>query len=48
MVAELIRKLLTKIFNSPTTYAILMKLTTDLYLNEVFHLAKPWDVTHRV
>ena len=25
-----------------------MKLTTDIYLNKVFHLTKFWDVTHRV
>ena len=31
-----------KTFNFATTYAILMKLTTDIYLNKVFHLAKYW------
>ena len=31
-----------------TTYVILMKLTTDIYLNKVFHLAKSWSVIHRV
>ena len=31
-----------KTFNFTTTYAILMKLTTDIYLNKVFHLAKYW------
>ena len=25
-----------------------MKLTIDIYLNKVFHLAKSWDVSHRV
>ena len=25
-----------------------MKLTTDAYLNKVFHLAKSWGVSHRV
>ena len=37
-----------KIFNFTTTYAILMKLTTDIYLNKVFHLAKSCGVSHRV
>ena len=25
-----------------------MKLTINIYLNKVFHLAKSWDVSHRV
>ena len=37
-----------EIFNFTTTYATLMKLTTDIYLNKVFHLAKSWGVIHRV
>ena len=37
-----------KIFNYTTTNAIVMKLTTDIYLNKVFHLPESWDVTHRV
>ena len=37
-----------KTFNFTTTNAILMKLTTDVYLNKVFHLAKSWSVTHKV
>ena len=36
------------IFNFITAHAILMKLTTDIYLNKVFHLAKSWSVIHRV
>ena len=30
-----------------TTYAILMKRTTDIYLNKFFHLAKFWCLFHR-
>ena len=37
-----------KIFNFTTTYAILIKLTKNIYLNKVFHLAKSWGVIHRV
>ena len=39
-----------KILNFTTAYAILMKLTTDIYiyLNKVFHLVKSWGVFHRV
>ena len=47
MNVESIRKTL-KIFNFTTTNAILMKLTTDIYLNKVFHLTKSWGVTHRM
>ena len=36
MGTESIKQIL-KIFNFTTTYAILMKLTTDIYLNNVFH-----------
>ena len=25
-----------------------MKLTSDIYRNKVFHLAKSWDVPHKV
>ena len=44
---ESIQKTL-KIFHFTTTYATLMKLATDIYLNKVFHLAKSWGVFHRV
>ena len=47
MTAESIRKTL-KIFNFTNTNALLMKPTTDIYLNKVFHLPKCWGVTHRV
>ena len=47
MDAESMQKKL-KTFNYTTTNAIVMKLTTDIYLNKVFHLTKFWDVTHRV
>ena len=47
MDAESIQETL-KIFNFTTIYAILMKLTTDIYLNKVFHLAKSWGVILRV
>ena len=47
MDTESIQKTL-KILNFTTTYAIPMKLTIDIYLNKVFHLAKSWDVSHRV
>ena len=46
METESIQKTL-KIFNFTTTYAILMKLTTDIYLNKLFHLAKSWCLSHR-
>ena len=36
-----------KIYNLTTTNAILMKLTTIMYLNEIFHSAKNWGVSHR-
>ena len=36
-----------KIYNLTTTNAILIKLTTIMYLHENFHSAKKWDVTHR-
>ena len=37
------------IFNNiATTTAILMKVTAELYLNKVFHLAESWGITHRV
>ena len=45
MDAESIQKTL-KFFNFTTTVAILMKLTTDIYLNKVFHLTKSWGVIH--
>ena len=38
----------SKFFSFTTTYAILLKLTTDIYHNMVFHLAKSWGVSHRV
>ena len=39
MDAESIQKTF-KIYNFTTTYTILMKLTTDVYLNMFFNLAK--------
>ena len=39
MDAESIQKTLN-IFISTTTYAILMKITADIYLSKVFQLAK--------
>ena len=36
-----------KIYNLTTTNAILMKLTTIMYLRKKFNLAKDWGVTHR-
>ena len=36
-----------KIYNFITTNAILMKLTTIMYLNDTFYLTKNWGVTHR-
>ena len=47
MDAESIQETL-KIFNFTTTYAILMELATNIYLNKVFHLGKSWDVIHSV
>ena len=47
MDSEVIEKTI-KNFNFTTTNAILIKLTTNMYLNKVFHLAKSWGVTHRV
>ena len=46
METESIQKTL-KIFNFTATFAILMKLTTDIYLNKFFHLAKSWCLFHR-
>ena len=46
MDAESIQETL-KIFNFPTTYAILMELTTNLCINKVFHLTNSWGVIHR-
>ena len=37
-----------KIFHFTTPYAILIKLTSDIYLNKVLYLAKFWNVSHRV
>ena len=47
MDSEVIEKTM-KNFNFTTTNAILIKLTTNMYLNEVFHLVKSWGVTPRV
>ena len=47
MDAESIQETL-KIFNFTTTYAILMELTTNIYLYKVSYLAKSWCVVHRV
>ena len=46
MDAELVQKSL-KLHNFATTNAILMKPTTNIYYNKIFHLAKSWGVTHR-
>ena len=46
METESIQKTL-QIFYFTTTYAILMKRTTDIYLNKFFHLAKFWCLFHR-
>ena len=43
MNVESIQKAL-KIFNFATKNAILMKITTNIYLNKVFHLAESWCV----
>ena len=37
-----------KIHNMETTNAILMKLTSIMYLHETFHLAQNLGVTYRV
>ena len=37
-----------KIFDFTTTNAIMMKLTTDIYLSKVSHLAKSWGVSQGV
>ena len=47
MDAQSIQKTLN-IFNCTTTYAILMKVTTNMYLIKVFHFTKSWGVTHKV
>ena len=47
MDAESIQETL-KIFSFGTTYAILMELTINIYLNKVFHLGKSCGVIHRV
>ena len=41
MGAESIQKTL----NFTTTCSVLMKLTTELYLNNIFKLAKSWGIT---
>ena len=45
--AESVRKTL-KIHNLTTTNAILIKLTTIMYLHKTFDFAKNWSATHRV
>ena len=35
-------------FDFTITNARLIKLTTNMYLNKAFHLAKPWGITHRM
>ena len=45
--SEVLQKTLEN-FNFATTTAILIKLTTNMYLNKVFHLSKYWRVTHRM
>ena len=47
MDAESVPKTL-KVFNLTTANAILMKLTTIMYLHKNCHLAKNWGVTHKV
>ena len=47
MDTESIQKTLT-FLNFTTAYAILMKLTTDIYLNKVFHLTNSRGVSHSV
>ena len=34
--------------NFTATNSVLIKLTANMYLNKVFHLAKSWGVTHSV
>ena len=34
--------------NFPTTYPVLMKAATKLYLTKIFQFAKSWGITHRV
>ena len=46
MDAESVQKTL-KIFNLTTTNAMLIKLTTIVYLHETFILEKNWGVTQR-
>ena len=46
MDAELVQKSL-KLPNFATTNAILMKPSTNIYYNKIFHLAKSWGATHR-
>ena len=41
-------KEILKILNFTTTNAIMMKFTTDTYLNMVFNLEKSFGVTQRV
>ena len=45
--AESIQKSL-KTFDFTTTYAILMNLTTDIYLDKIFELETSWGVFHKV
>ena len=44
MDAESIKKTL----NFTTTYPVLMRSATELYLNKIFQFAKSWGITHRV
>ena len=37
-----------KIFDFTTAYAMLMRLTTDMYLNKFFPLAKSWGLSHKM
>ena len=37
-----------KIFDFTTAYAMLMRLTTDMYLNKFFPLAKSWSLSHKM
>ena len=46
MDAESVQKTL-KIYNLTTTYGILVKLTTIMYLHKTFHFTEKWGVTHR-
>ena len=38
----------TYIYKFITKNAVLMKLTTTMYLYETFYLTKNWGVTHKV